>query len=257
MKWFSAINTHNPKLYKDYIHMYKVAVLTAKQTNPSIEPYLILDGDIDSFIQELIDMGVNVIKHRLTFYDKLVEHYKDDSIALGTFLRIDIPKICYELNFENDYILYTDNDVMFIDDVSSLNELSPKYFMCAGEFSQNFTPMGMNAGILWINWREMYNDHSNFVSFIEHNLHKFQVYDQDALKQFYGNRMESFDSSYNYKPYWGESNDIKILHFHGPKPTFKKSDFNTFPHPQLITPYFYKMVEKFNEIYDNNNILNT
>jgi hypothetical protein len=257
MKWFSGINTHNKKLYNDYIRMYKVAVLTAKQTNPSIEPYLILDGDIDSQIKELIDLGVNIIKHRLTFYDELVAHYKDDTVALGAFLRVDIPKICHDLNFENDYILYTDNDVMFMDDVSSFNKLSPKCFMCAGEFTQNFTPMGMNSGVLWINWREMYNDHSNFVFFIKHNLHRFQVYDQDALKQFYGNRLESFDFFYNYKPYWGESNNIKILHFHGPKPTSNDIELSKFSYPSLITDYYYKMTEKFNQIYDNNNILNT
>ena len=251
MKWFSGINTHNKKLYIDYINMYKVAVITAKKTNPNLEPYLILDGEIDESINYLIDLGVKVIKHRLTFYDNLVEHYKDDSIALGAFLRIDIPKICYDLKFDNDYILYTDNDVMFINDISSLNELKPNFFMCAGEFDKYFTPMSMNSGVLWINWREMYNDHSNFVSFIKNNLHNFRVYDQDDLKLFYNNRLESFDFNYNYKPYWGDSNDIKILHFHGPKPTCSVEDFDLFPYPSLITPYFKEQREIFNQILEN------
>ena len=41
MKWFSGVNSHNEKLYNNYIKMYKVAVVTAKQTNPNIQPYLI------------------------------------------------------------------------------------------------------------------------------------------------------------------------------------------------------------------------
>ena len=41
---------------------------------------------------------------------------------------------------------------------------------------------------------------------------------------------------------------IKILHFHGPKPTFSSEQFKTFPFPTLVTPYFNEMVEKFNQI---------
>ena len=131
MKWFSGVNSHNLELYKKYIKMYKVAVLTAKETNPSIQPYLILDGDVDNLIDELIELGVTIIKHKVSFSDKLIEHYKDNTIALGAFLRVDIPKICNDLNITDDYILYTDNDVMFINDVSSLNELKTEFFMCA------------------------------------------------------------------------------------------------------------------------------
>jgi lipopolysaccharide biosynthesis glycosyltransferase len=257
MKWFSGVNSHNEKLYNNYIKMYKVAVVTAKQTNPNIQPYLILDGEIDESITELINLGVQIIKHKVSFSDALIEHYKDNTIALGAFLRVDIPKICNNLNIEDDYILYTDNDVMFINDVTSLNELNPKYFMCAGEFTKEFTPMGMNSGVMWINWKNMFNDYEKFVIFIKINLSKFQVYDQDALKLFYSNRMESFDSNFNYKPYWEESEDIKILHFHGPKPTFTNDDLKLFPYPSLITPYYEKMTKKFNQIYDNNNLLNT
>jgi len=251
MKWFSGVNTHNKELYLDYIDMYTVAVITAKKTNPTIEPFLILDGEIDDIIQDLIDMGVTVIKHTVTFSEKLKSHYKENTIALGAFLRVDIPKICNDLNIQDDYILYTDNDVMFLDDVSSLYELTPKYFMCAGEFDPNFTPMGMNSGVMWINWRNMYEDYENFVFYIKTNLSKFQVYDQDALKQYYVDKMESFGPEYNYKPYWGPNDNIKILHFHGPKPTFSETQLKDFPYPTLVTSYFKEMTLKFNEIIEN------
>jgi lipopolysaccharide biosynthesis glycosyltransferase len=251
MKWFSGVNTHNKELYINYINMYTVAVITAKKTNPSIEPYLILDGEIDDLIQYLIDMGVTVIKHTVTFYNELKEHYKDNTISLGAFLRIDIPKICNDLNIEDDYVLYTDNDVMFINDVSSLYELKPKYFMCAGEFDPKFTPMGMNSGVMWINWKNMNEDYDNFVFFIKNNLHKFETYDQDAIRQFFKDKMEEFDYRFNYKPYWGNDDDIKILHFHGPKPTFNNKQLKDFPYPKLITPFFNEMSNKFNQILEN------
>ena len=257
MKWFSGVNNHNKERYFDYIKMYTVAVLSAKKTNPNIKPYLILDGDIDKDIEKLIEMGVSVINHQSLFYNELKNHYNDDTTAFGAFLRVDIPKICNKLNIEDDYILYTDNDVLFLDDISELKNLTPKYFMATGEFSKEFDTSLINTGVMWINWKNMNQVYDEFVSFIKLNLSMFQTYDQDAIRIFFNNKVESLGHQYNYKPYWGEENGSKILHFHGPKPTFKKSDFNTFPLPQLVTPYFYKMTEKFNEIYDNNNILNT
>ena len=110
---------------------------------------------------------------------------------------------------------------------------------------------------MWINWRNMNQVYDEFVLYIKLNLFKFQTYDQDAIRFFFNDRIESLSYQYNYKPYWNEESGSKILHFHGPKPTAEESDFINFPYPQLVTPYFHKMTKKFNEIYDNNNILNT
>ena len=38
MYWFSGVNNHNKKGYLNYIKMYTVAVLSAKETNPNIKP---------------------------------------------------------------------------------------------------------------------------------------------------------------------------------------------------------------------------
>jgi len=51
MKWFSGLNNHNREKYLDYIKMYTVAVVSAKETNPLIEPYLIFDGVKDEYIE--------------------------------------------------------------------------------------------------------------------------------------------------------------------------------------------------------------
>jgi hypothetical protein len=83
------------------------------------------------------------------------------------------------------------------------------------------------------------------------------VYDQDAYKIFYNESIERLNYRFNYKPYWGPFNDVKILHFHGPKPTFSEEDSSKFPFKNLITPFFHEMKEKFNETYDNYSLLNT
>ena len=249
MYWFSGINNHNKELYLGYIKMYTVAVLSCKKTNPNIKPYLILDGEEDEHIQNLIKLGVEIIHHKNNFYNDLKNYYKDNTIAFGAFLRIDIPKICEKLNIEDDYVLYTDNDVMFINDVSLLYEKKPNYFLCAGEFSKEFYHHSMNTGVMWINWKNMNNIYDKFVEFIVNNFNNFQTYDQDALKQFFNTNVEELDYNFNYKPYWGPSNDIKILHFHGPKPTFTEEDFSKFPYKGLLQTYFFEMTNLFNSYY--------
>lgn len=255
IKWFTGLNNHNKKNYLDYIKMYKVAVITAKKTNPHIQPILIFDGENDNLIDELIDMGVIVVNHRVTFYDILKNHYGDNSVAYGAFLRVDIPIICEKLNIKEDYVLYTDNDVMFMSEIYELLENKPSTFMCAGEFTKVATYQDMNSGVMWLNWKFLKSTYSDFVEFISNNLNKFYVYDQDAYKLFYNNSIERLNYKFNYKPYWGSFNDIKILHFHGPKPTFTDEDYLNFPYKNLITPFFNDMKEKFNQIYDNSNIL--
>lgn len=256
MYWFSGVNNHNKERYLDYIKMYTVAVLSAKETNPNIKPYLILDGVIDEYLEELQDLGVTIIQHKSLFYESLLSHYNTNTTAFGAFLRIDIPKICEKLQIEDDYILYTDNDVLFLDNVSELKNLKPNYFMAAGEFDKNFNPSLINTGVMWINWKNMSKCYDEFVFFIKLNLPKFQTYDQDAIRMFFIDKVESLDFNYNYKPYWGFGDGIKILHFHGPKPTFKDEDYKKFPYPQMVNPYFNEMTKKFNKIYDNSNLFN-
>ena len=190
MYWFSGVNSHNKESYLNYIKMYKIAVITAKKTNPSIKPIFILDGEIDSNIDELIQMGVQIVEHRVKFYDSLKEHYGDNTTAYGAFLRVDIPIICEQLNINEDYVLYTDNDVMFMSDISEITENKPKTFMCAGEFTKIGRYMDMNSGVMWLNWKFLQSTYNDFTEFIKNNLSKFQVYDQDAYKLFYN---ESID----------------------------------------------------------------
>ena len=211
MYWFSGVNSHNKESYLNYIKMYKIAVITAKKTNPDIKPIFILDGEIDSNINELIQMGVRIVEHRVKFYDSLKEHYGDNTTAYGAFLRVDIPIICEQLNIDEDYVLYTDNDIMFISDISEITENKPKTFMCAGEFTKIGRYMDMNSGVMWLNWKFLQSTYNDFTEFIKNNLSKFQVYDQDAYKLFYNESIDRLNYRFNYKPYWGSYNDKKYF----------------------------------------------
>lgn len=260
INWFTGLNNHNREKYLDYIKMYTVAVVTSKKTNPNIKPYLIFDGVKDEYIVLLETLGVNVLYTKSSLYDDLVIKYNNDSVALGAFLRIDIPKICHDLSIQDDYVLYTDNDVMFLDDVSELLNFKPKYFSCSGEFDKMLMNSSFNSGVMWINWKNMYEDYISFKKFILSKIPNFGAYDQGALREYYGTRFEILNYNYNYKPYWGVENDIKILHFHGPKPT-ETEIINVHPLKNLATSFYFEMSEKFNIILneindDNKNIFN-
>lgn len=248
--WFSGINKDNRLVYLEYIEMYTKAVISQKRTNPHIKAYLIFDGEKDEktdYLETVLD--VVLIPHRVSFYDKLQDHYAENYIARGAYLRCDIPLIVKDiLKLDAKYVLYTDNDVMFLDDVSDLNNLSPKYFNISSEFSKNdYTDI--NSGVMWINIDAMYDIYPRFKEFIVNNFDQFETYDQDAIKLFFKGKMDVLDYRYNYKPYFGKKDDIKILHFHGPKPLhLSLCKDKTYPLMSLVNDFYYEMVDYYNEL---------
>lgn len=255
--WFSGVNKDNHPVYLEYIEMYTKAVISQKNTNPEIRAYLIFDGEKDEKI-EYLEKALNVIivPYKVSFYKELRKHYGENFIAGGAYLRCDIPVIVRDiLHLDTRYVLYTDNDVLFLSDVSRLNILTPKYFNISSEFSKKkYTDI--NSGVMWINIDNMYSIYPEFRKFIVENFDKFETYDQDAIKLFFKGKMDILDYRYNYKPYFGKREDIKILHFHGPKPQHIDScRENTHPLMSLVNDFYYEMVEYYDslELIENNN----
>lgn len=258
MYLFSAINRQDEEKYLDYIKMYCVASLTAKQTNPDIKINLLFSGEEDDYIRKLKRFGVNVINCDLSFSEDVKLAYDGirRSVALGTFLRIDLPKICNDMGIEDDYVLYTDCDVMFLKDISDIKKSTPKYFSVAGEFSKEIIGNAFNAGVMWINWKNMYSDYEIFVKYITKKIPNLSAYDQGALREFYSDKFERLDHRFNFKSYWNEEkeNDIYIFHFHGPKPTHIEN-IKTHKHKNLAGPNYFKMTELFmNKLSEFENI---
>jgi hypothetical protein len=248
--WFSGINKVDVGIYLQYMEMFTKAVISQKKTNPGIQPYLIFDGERDKEIDYLEnDLKVTIIPHRVSFYDKLKEFYGDNPIAAGAFLRCDIPLIVKDiLKLPAEYVLYTDNDVLFMDDVNRISSLKPKYFCISSEFSGGkYTDI--NSGVMWININNMYQIYPRFRNFIIENFAKFETYDQDAIKLFFDGKMDILDYRYNYKPYLGKTNDIKILHFHGPKPVHSQMCLDkTYPLMNLVNDFYFEMVDYYNNL---------
>lgn len=256
IKWFSYLND-NPKMVGEYFDYYKVARLTQKINAPSLEPYLIYDGDRKEVLEFCDENEVNVIKHKSRIHDQVTEHYqkyKPTQVfdALACFLKPEVPLIVKDiLKSDDKNSLLTDSDVMFFNDPTELTEYTIKYIGVSSEFDINLSDF--NAGVMWFNNDTMYDELDDFQDFIVKNFHNFQVFDQDAYKQFYGKKAQKIPVEYNYKCYWNYQrtvDDIKILHFHGLKPRQYMDSLNGKNNNPLfknmLTPFYIEMVGYYN-----------
>ena len=246
MKWFFAITQDTLENDPDhgFIDCIKVAVLSAKK-NTNLVPNLIFDGEECKFTQQMRSLGVNVIFHRISFYEKLriaqeqqrPEWPKYMQTAAGAFMRLEIPLI----ELEDKYALYTDCDVMFMEN-PDIDFCKPEIFAACGQFGQHDYYSDMNSGVMILNLDRIRNDYPAMIEFMCDNFHHISGYDQELLRIFYNQNWSPLSAKYNWKPYWGAKNDAKIIHFHGPKapasrkllndPTYREHDpaFHTWRH---------------------------
>lgn len=218
MKWYFACNDKSP----DFFPLIKAAVNSVKK-HTDLEPHFIYDGEENELTQWLKEHRVKIIHHRVSFYDALEKHYdtKILAIASGAFLRCDIPII----ETEEEFVLYTDCDVLFLKDIKSdfKLEYNPKYFACSTQFTKNnFTDF--NTGVMLMNVKQLRKSHQQFCNFIVKNLDILNTFDQSAYQIFYSGKNTNLPTIYNHKPYWGVDENAVILHFHGCKPTTFTSD---------------------------------
>lgn len=236
MKWYFASNDRSPSFFP----LIKGAV-NSVFANTSLEPNFIYDGAENELTQWLREKGINIIHHRVSFFDALQKHYGENllNIASGTFLRCDIPI----LEQEDDIVLYTDCDVLFLKDFQC--DIQPEYFACSTQFNKKDF-VDFNAGVMLFNVKKMRESHAQFSKFVESNLSKFQAFDQTAYQIFYDGKNTKLPTIYNHKPYWGVDKNAVIVHFHGSKPT----DFASDESLQAL-PYVHNKLYKMNiEAYD-------
>lgn len=127
MYWFCGVND-NSQNHKD---MYITALRSSKYIT-NLTPIIIYDGADSNFVESVNQLGGNVVKYSSGLNSKPVFQKKPEdwkAIAKGAFLRVDIPIICKYLDIVDEYVLYTDTDVIFMKDVvDELQKFKPKYF---------------------------------------------------------------------------------------------------------------------------------
>jgi hypothetical protein len=215
VKWYFALSeTTLTRLDHDWPALVHAAVASARR-NTTLRPHMLWDGQDNAFVRGVESIGVRVIPHRVSIYNRLAEidppHPLWLPIASGCFLRIDIP----EIEREDEFVLYTDCDVILLKE-PAVSDLRPAFFAAAPETQIDNAYTDLNSGVMLMNVAALRRELPDFRNFIRENLHL--GLDQDVIAAFYKGRFDPLDPTLNWKPHWGYNPDAQIVHWHGPKP---------------------------------------
>jgi hypothetical protein len=218
MRWFFALNEASTSFW-EYANLVQVAVHSA-QTRTTLTPVCLYDGDDNTLTAWLKSAGVTIIRRR-TFLHRWVADLAP--IPRGAYLRLEIPAVCAEQGWTDEFVLYTDCDVVFRDDpTASLTPLRPEFFAAAPESDQTDF-IHFNSGVMWINVGGLAAEQAALHATIQAHLAEAIAppYDQAVLQRHFANRSAPLPLELNWKPHWGPNPQAIILHFHGPKPAQK------------------------------------
>jgi hypothetical protein len=223
MKWFFALNEESPN-FPRYVDMIKVAVATAR-IHTSLEPVFLYDGNRNGLTDWLEAHGVTVVHRRWRLLDRFhaLASAAGKTILIGyaggVFLRTEIPSLCAEQGWTDERILYTDCDVMFTGDPEHLWPDLHGMFLGMAPESDPKRLDNLNSGVMLMRLPAMRMMDGVFQRFLETNLMEYAITgDQLAYLAFFRHGCRPLAPELNWKPYWGENPEARIVHFHGPKP---------------------------------------
>lgn len=228
--WYTSMS--EDRRADDYWEALSVAVMSAKAHAPSLQPVLVFLGQPNSRTAWFEKQGGIVIHHRLTFrhlLDEAVEKgWCNPNIVMfqGAFGRLDAPTLTEKVmplinvdEFETEYILYTDVDVLFFRDITLCNfPQPPRQLMFGAEMTRGVI---WNTGVVLMNVTALAADMPALLDFALERKWQFPTFDQDWLRWFYEGRIDYLPDVYNWKAYWGGGENVTIVHTHGPKPADK------------------------------------
>jgi hypothetical protein len=260
MKWIFAFSQGSEAAYGDLI---RVSVATARQ-NTSLEAFCLYDGDPTPLTRWISAQGITIVPCRSVFYEDLKELAQRKSnravlqIGSGAFLRLELPRIAREQGWNDQFIFYTDCDVMFLKDPEPLlAPLAPRFFCAAPETFRN-KPLHMNTGVMWLRLAAIKRETEALIQFTRSHFEQIvdASWDQGALRVYFNplhrqlwkwrvpdrlsyavmTRMpfrpwkwDDLPLQLNWKPYWGENPAASVVHFHGLKPWHRAQNCQTLP----------------------------
>jgi hypothetical protein len=223
MKWFFALNEKSPA-FGDYSGMIRAAVHSAR-TRTRLSPCFLFDGEPCALTAWLEANGVTVLRRRWRLLDEFNRVAGESGrtqllgFAGGIFLRMEIPRLCEEMGWGDEQVLYTDCDILFTGDPEPLfPDLDGAYFGVGPEFDPNNVE-DMNSGVMVMRLPAMRAVEGAFEQFVRETMADCARYtDQFAYKAFFRHGWKGLPPELNWKPYWGENPAARIIHFHAAKP---------------------------------------
>lgn len=220
-----------------YLDLLYVSLKTARQ-NTTLDLYVLYDGsETGRCYQILKEFDVHIIKHEFSHKNYLEKTYPQDYIKqtygheisyqkiAETFMRFDIPFI----EQEDEYVFYSDIDVMFLKDFSHDSFPATPYVAASAEACKDLENMDyFNAGILYLNVQNMRKISEQVFAELEKGCkNTTNIFDQGYLNQFCFDKFTKMPLEFNWKPYWGYNENAYIIHMHAMKPdgNFENSGF--------------------------------
>jgi hypothetical protein len=214
-KWYFAANLN---AFKHAFDQIQAAVISAGRET-TLKPICLVDDHRD--LSEVADrlawleqMGVALMPHKAELFGIVRQHFGPQAdVFSGHWLRCDIPI----LESEDDFVLYTDIDIVFRKPID-FGSLAPACLACAPEHRQDDFDY-FNSGVMVMNVPALRATRGTLIDVLRDRLNTMPAHDdQGALNVAYRHGWTRLPNRYNWKPYWGYSDDAAIVHFHGPKP---------------------------------------
>jgi hypothetical protein len=213
MKWYFAYNAYTEEAQFPLIRM---AVNSARRYT-DLEPNCIISGPPGPCAFWLERQGVRLHFRDARILPQLQRHKEahpefDLVSARGAYLRLEIG----EVEHDDKYLLYTDTDVMFRS-VEGIGSFRPRILAMAPETERRWR-RNPNSGVMVINVPCFRQWVDRIYDLARSDPWKMLAHDQTAIIRVLGWRWQRLPAVFNWKPYWGYSDEAKIVHWHGPKP---------------------------------------
>jgi hypothetical protein len=257
MRWFLGLN-HDAPHYAAYARMVQAAMLSAGRES-GLAPHLLFDGPECDLTRWFRDQGGQVIFRKSFLKPRLLAAAADPATRYaaahgnGVFLRVEIPDLLREHGWADDTVLYTDNDVLLLPRFRAADLPAPTHPIAVAPEGDRDDAVNFNSGFMQFHLPRWWPVHERFKAFLVEDLpHSLRAdWDQHSFRKFFAGNFQVLDPVWNWKPYWGENPDARVLHFHGPKPFLRDSIRQGTAHPvqiQLANEHFWKACERFDAL---------
>ncbi|MBV9198907.1 MAG: hypothetical protein JOY83_04060, partial [Alphaproteobacteria bacterium] len=204
MKWYFAYNAHTEDAQFPLIRM---AVNSARRYT-DLEPNCIVSGPPGTCSAWLQDQGVRTHFRDTRILGDLLRHKAanpdfDLLSARGAYLRLEVG----DIERDDKYVLYTDTDVMFRS-LKGIESFRPFILAMAPEMHRHGR-RNPNTGVMIINVPRFRRWVDPIYDLARRELSKMLAHDQTAIIQVLGWRWQRLPAEFNWKPYWGYSDQAK------------------------------------------------
>jgi lipopolysaccharide biosynthesis glycosyltransferase len=210
-----------------YMNLLRVACKSLRQ-NTTCGLICIYDGNESDITAGILrEYNAKIVYHDFPHRDALLKIYNDEYMRkawgriiqpkkiVSAFMRFEIPFI----ETQDDFVIYTDIDCIFAKDINIADFGNlPEYIAAAPEDDMNNWHT-FNAGVLLINVRNCRQKFSEIYKLINDGIIVPNgLLDQGYLNWAFAKSFTHLPLEYNWKPYWGQNDNAKIIHLHGMKP---------------------------------------